>query len=125
MKHGDRSSAVPPRQPLRAADEPSFVLYTSGTTSRPMGAIQRAGEHVDQRNGERHRCGRLGPRRSDLPRQPPVLESVTGVVQALFIGPMLSAPVVLEDRWDPAATCDRRSPPERRGTGGLTDCSIG
>jgi acyl-CoA synthetase (AMP-forming)/AMP-acid ligase II len=24
----------------------------------------------------------------------------------LFIGPMLSAPVVLEDRWDPAATCD-------------------
>jgi acyl-CoA synthetase (AMP-forming)/AMP-acid ligase II len=34
------------------------------------------------------------------------LASVTGVLQALFIGPMLAVPVVLEDRWDPAATCD-------------------
>ena len=28
------------------------------------------------------------------------------MLQALFIAPMLTAPVILEDRWDPAGTCD-------------------
>ncbi|MCK5751938.1 MAG: long-chain fatty acid--CoA ligase, partial [Mycobacterium sp.] len=34
------------------------------------------------------------------------LASVTGVLQAVFISPMLAIPVVLEDRWDPVATCE-------------------
>ncbi|ULE35553.1 AMP-binding protein [Mycobacterium sp. IDR2000157661] len=90
-------------RPARAADEPSFVLYTSGTTSRPKGVIHslstlaKASVNYVAAAGldTRDRIFLISP-----------LASVTGVLQALFIGPMLAAPVVLEDRWDPAATGD-------------------
>ena len=103
LKHGERPSAVTPRQPLRAADEPSFVLYTSGTTSRPKGVIHSLSTLIKASSNYIVAAG-LGSDDRIFLVSP--LASVTGVVQALFIGPMLSAPVVLEDRWDPAATCD-------------------
>jgi acyl-CoA synthetase (AMP-forming)/AMP-acid ligase II len=103
MKHGERPGAVTPRQPLRAADEPSFVLYTSGTTSRPKGVIHSLSTLF---KASANYIAAAGLGFDDRIFLVSPLASVTGVVQALFIGPMLSAPVVLEDRWDPAATCD-------------------
>ncbi len=92
-----------PRRTQRPADEPSFVLFTSGTTSKPKGVIHtlstlgKASANYIAAAGltEDDRIFLISP-----------LASVTGVLQALFIGPMLAAPVVLEDRWDPAATCE-------------------
>ena len=103
LERGDRSGQVTLREPLRAADEPSFVLYTSGTTSRPKGVIHSLSTLVKASANYIAAAG-LGVDDRIFLVSP--LASVTGVVQALFIGPMLSAPVVLEDRWDPVATCD-------------------
>ena len=99
----DSGAGGAPVTPNRSADEPSFVLYTSGTTSRPKGVahslstLHKASVNYIAAAGltAQDRIFLISP-----------LASVTGVVQALFIGPLLAAPVVLEDRWDPAATCE-------------------
>ncbi|MGV0605848.1 class I adenylate-forming enzyme family protein [Mycolicibacterium sp. XJ1904] len=89
--------------PMRPADEPSFVLYTSGTTSRPKGVIHSLSTLAKASGNYIAAAGLGGDDRIFLISP---LASVTGVLQALFIGPMLAVPVVLEDCWDPAATCD-------------------
>jgi acyl-CoA synthetase (AMP-forming)/AMP-acid ligase II len=103
LNDGERPSAVTIRQPMRAADEPSFVLYTSGTTSRPKGVIHSLSTLMKASANYIAAAGLSADDRIFLISP---LASVTGVLQAVFIGPMLSAPVVLEDRWDPVKTCD-------------------
>lgn len=97
------AAAPPPPQPRRAADEPSIVLYTSGTTSRPKGVVHslstlgKAATNYIEGAGltEADRIFLISP-----------LASVTGVLQALFVAPLLGIAAVLEDRWDPASTCE-------------------
>lgn len=89
--------------PARPADEPSFVLFTSGTTSAPKGVVHSLSTLVKASANYIDAAGLTEDDRIFLISP---LGSVTGVVQALFIAPMLGTAVVLEDRWDPAATCD-------------------
>jgi acyl-CoA synthetase (AMP-forming)/AMP-acid ligase II len=87
----------------RAADEPCLVLYTSGTTSAPKGVIHSQSTLMKASTNYIAAAG-LGPADRIFLISP--LASVTGVLQALFIGPMLGAPVILEDNWDAAETCE-------------------
>ncbi len=103
LSNGDRPTDAAPRQPERAADEPSFVLYTSGTTAEPKGVIHSLSS-LTKASANYIAAAGLGSNDRIFLISP--LASVTGVLQAVFIGPMLSAPVVLENRWDPIATCD-------------------
>lgn len=99
----DRMGAGRPARPSRPADEPCFVLYTSGTTSRPKGVIHSPSTLTKASLNYIAAAG-LGCDDRIFLISP--LASVTGVLQAVFIGPMLAVPVILEDRWDPSATCD-------------------
>jgi acyl-CoA synthetase (AMP-forming)/AMP-acid ligase II len=96
----DGSTVVESRRP---ADEPSFVLYTSGTTSKPKGVVHSLSTLIKSSANYIAAAG-LTPDDRIFLISP--LASVTGVLQGVFIGPMLSVPVILEDRWDPAATCE-------------------
>lgn len=87
----------------RAADEPCLVLYTSGTTSKPKGVIHSLSTLLKASANYIAAAGLTDDDRIFLISP---LASVTGVLQGLFIGPMLAAPVILEDRWDPSATCE-------------------
>jgi acyl-CoA synthetase (AMP-forming)/AMP-acid ligase II len=87
----------------RAADEPCFVLYTSGTTSKPKGVIHSLSTLLKASENYIEAAGLTDDDRIFLISP---LASVTGVLQGLFIGPMLTAPVILEDRWEPSATCE-------------------
>lgn len=87
----------------RSADEPSLVLYTSGTTSRPKGVIH---SHSTLTKASRNYIEASGLGRSDRIFLISPLASVTGVLQAAYIAPLLDIPVVLEDAWSPAGTAD-------------------
>ncbi|MDX1873852.1 AMP-binding protein [Mycolicibacterium sp. 120266] len=89
--------------PVRAADEPSLVLYTSGTTSRPKGVIHSHSTLIKAARNYIAAAG-LGPSDRVLLISP--MASVTGVLQAVYIAPLLGIPVVLEDAWSPAGTAD-------------------
>ena len=96
-------TAGTPHRAQRCADEPSFVLYTSGTTSAPKGVIHSLSTLIKASANYIAAAGLSDEDRIFLISP---LASVTGVLQAVFIGPMLAAPVVLEDRWDPAGTSE-------------------
>ncbi|MCV7041609.1 AMP-binding protein [Mycolicibacterium moriokaense] len=100
---GDETRGVESHHPRRPADEPALILYTSGTTSRPKGVIHSLSTLI---KASQNYIAAAGLGRDDRIFLVSPLASVTGVVQALFIGPMLKAPVVLEDRWDPVSTCE-------------------
>ena len=80
-----------------------MVLFTSGTTSKPKGVVHSLSTLSKASANYIAAAGLTDADRIFLISP---LASVTGVLQALLIGPMLAAPVVLEDRWDPAATCE-------------------
>jgi acyl-CoA synthetase (AMP-forming)/AMP-acid ligase II len=100
LRVGSVGGAAPAQ---RANDEPAVVIFTSGTTSRPKGVIHSlATLQVASRNyidtAELTQADRL------FVVSP--LASVTGILQAITVTPMLDAQVILEPTWDPAATCD-------------------
>lgn len=88
-----------PAGPRRAADTPSFVLFTSGTTAKPKGVVHSVSTLMKSATNY---IKAAGLRRDDRLFVVSPLASVTGVLQALFIPPMLGAAVILENKWSPA-----------------------
>ena len=88
-----------PRDP----DEPSVVIFTSGTTSRPKGVVHSLNTMlVATRNFIEPAC--LTAADNIFMISP--LASVTGMLQAITVAPTLGAQVTIESRFDDVATFD-------------------
>lgn len=100
LRDGDPSLAVRSDRP---ADEPSLVIFTSGTTSRPKGVVHSISTlQVASKNYIA--CAELTSDDRLFVVSP--LASVTGILQAITVTPLIDALVILESKWDPASTCD-------------------
>ncbi|WP_319453333.1 MULTISPECIES: class I adenylate-forming enzyme family protein [unclassified Mycobacterium] len=97
------ASSVASVESRRAADAPSLVLYTSGTTSRPKGVVHSLSTLGKAATNHIVAAGLDSDDRLFVVSP---FASVTGALQVMFIGPMLNAPVVLEDSFSPAATAE-------------------
>ena len=87
----------------RDPDEPSLVIFTSGTTSRPKGVVHSLNTLlVASRNFIE--AARLTAADNIFMISP--LASVTGMLQAITIAPTLGGQVTLESRFDDAPTFD-------------------
>jgi acyl-CoA synthetase (AMP-forming)/AMP-acid ligase II len=102
LGRGDPPSGASAFDP-RSADEPSVVIYTSGTTSRPKGVIHSLGTLLAATRNFID-CAELHGEERLFVVSP--LASITGMLQSITVPAMLGARVVLETKWDAAATCD-------------------
>ncbi len=84
-------------------NEPGIVLFTSGSTARPKGVIHSLNT---LRASSAMYIKAAALKQSDVIFLISPLSSVTGVLQGLFMAPMLGSCVILENRWDDALTFD-------------------
>ncbi|MHC1563620.1 AMP-binding protein [Actinomycetospora sp. C-140] len=94
---GPAAELAPP--PPGTADDVVLLLYTSGTTADPKGAL-----HTHETLGYEDRSiidlFDLGP--DDVVFMPSPLPHITGVLYGLHLPFMLGTTLVLQDVWDPA-----------------------
>ena len=89
------------RAPGRDPDEPSVVIFTSGTTSRPKGVVHSLNTMLAATRNFVVPAA-LGADDNIFMISP--LASVTGMLQATTVAPSLGAQVTVESRFDDAAT---------------------
>jgi acyl-CoA synthetase (AMP-forming)/AMP-acid ligase II len=87
----------------RDPDEPSMVIFTSGTTSRPKGVIHSLNTMLV---ATRNYVAAAGLTAADNLFVISPLASVTGMMQAITVAPALGAQLTIESRFDDAATFD-------------------
>lgn len=90
-------------EPVRSADDIALVLYTSGTTASPKGALHSHRTLLAESASIRDGC-RLGS--GDRVFMPSPLGHITGLCYAVVLPADVGARAVLLDRWDPAAAVD-------------------
>jgi acyl-CoA synthetase (AMP-forming)/AMP-acid ligase II len=93
------TAAPSPRDP----DEPSMVIFTSGTTSRPKGVVHSLNTMLV---ATRNYIDAAALTVADNLFVISPLASVTGMLQAITVVPLLGAQLTLEHRFDDAATFD-------------------
>ena len=96
-----RDSSVPA---ARDPDDPVIVMFTSGTTARPKAVVHTTNTLLV---AARNLAGAIQLNEEDGFFLVSPLSSITGVLQALCIAPMLGIRAVLERRFDDRASFDR------------------
>jgi acyl-CoA synthetase (AMP-forming)/AMP-acid ligase II len=95
------ASSAPTNRDPRDSDEPSMVIFTSGTTSRPKGVVHSYNTMlVASRNYVE--TAELTPADNLFVISP--LASVTGMMQAITVAPLAGAQMTIERRFDDHAT---------------------
>ena len=88
---------------VRSADDPVLLLYTSGTTADPKGAVH---SHNTLDHEIRSIVELFGLTHHDTVFMPSPLTHVTGVLYGIHLPILLGSTVVLQDVWDAAAAAD-------------------
>jgi cyclohexanecarboxylate-CoA ligase len=94
LSAGDRQ----PRPVERSPDDPMLLLFTSGTTALPKGAVHTHNT-LDYENRSIIEVYRLTP--SDVVFMPSPVTHITGVLYGLQLPAMLDTAVVYQDIWEP------------------------
>ncbi|MBC7630906.1 AMP-binding protein [Aeromicrobium sp.] len=93
-----------PGPPVESSpDDIALVLYTSGTTSSPKGALHSHRTLLAESASIRDVC-RLGA--NDRVFMPSPLSHITGMSYAVVLTADIGAPAVLLDRWEPEAAVE-------------------
>lgn len=82
----------------RTADDPILLMFTSGTTARPKAALH-SHNTLDYENRSLIDVFELSER--DVVFMPSPITHMTGLAYGLQLAPMLRAPLVLQDVWEP------------------------
>jgi acyl-CoA synthetase (AMP-forming)/AMP-acid ligase II len=99
----DELASEPPLQVSADPDRPALVIFTSGTTSRPKGVIHSLNTMLAASRNYIEAASLTDAERLFLVSP---MASVTGVLQAITVPPLLGARVILEDRWNSAQSFD-------------------
>ena len=94
----DSPSSSPPRSPARRPDDPALLLYTSGTTADPKGAVHT---HQTLDFEIRSMIEFYGLGADDVVYMPSPLSHVTGLLYGIQLPALLGGSVVYQDRFEP------------------------
>jgi len=87
----------------RSGDDPVLLLYTSGTTAQPKGAVH---SHNTMDHELRSIVRLFGLTAHDTVFMPSPLTHITGILYGIHLPALLGCPVVLQDVWDPAVAAE-------------------
>ena len=94
----DAATLGSPADPTRRPDDPALLLYTSGTTADPKGAIHTH-QTLDFEIRSMIECYGLGAK--DVVYMPSPLSHVTGLLYGIQLPAVLGGRVVYQDRFEP------------------------